>query len=166
MKISGTLGFGGLAPVTAERRSTPPGTARQRTVEPVTLSSAARARETAAAHPRFGSLSAAAHQNADLADQLAYDLAHDIRSPLYDVSDREAGTGPLRYSATGEPVTPETEARYKEMAESFHSAAVALYDQERANGTSPADIYDKIIALGDTQPAEYRSITDWEAKLI
>jgi hypothetical protein len=83
---------------------------------------------------------------------------------MYDLSGIEKGTGPLRYS-TGEIVTPESEARYKQMAESFRTDARALYDAERAKGTSSADIYDKLLALGDTQPQEYRDVIDWEAKL-
>jgi hypothetical protein len=158
---------GGLAPIEKDRQSTQPSAeiASPRRNDPITLSSEARAREAAASHPRFGSLSAAAHQSAELADQLAYDLANDVRGPMYDLSGLENGTGPMRYSATGEVVTPESEARYKMMAESFHSATLALYNKERANGTSSADIFDKLVALGDSQSAEYRNITDWEAKL-
>jgi hypothetical protein len=84
---------------------------------------------------------------------------------MYDLSGLEDGSGPMRYTATGEPVTPESEARYKKMADSFHSATMALYNAETAKGTDAADIFDKLVALGDSQSAEYRNVTNWEAKL-
>jgi hypothetical protein len=60
------------------------------------LSSQARLRKEAAAHPRFGSLSVAAHGDAELADQLAYGYSHDPVHELVDLTDEIAGTGPIK----------------------------------------------------------------------
>jgi hypothetical protein len=167
VKISGVIGFDGLSPVATDRKSTQPvvSTSSQRIDDPITLSSEARAREAAASHPRFGALSAAAHRDPELARQLAYDYAHIAQQPILDLSEQEAGTGPARYAATGEPVTPERDAYYKQQADKFLSASLSLYNKEMANGTDPADTFDKLIALGDAQSAEFRSIVDWNLEL-
>jgi hypothetical protein len=115
-------------------------------------------------HPRFGELSAAAHRDQDLADQLAYNYGHIEVHQLVDLTDQVAGTGPMKYAATGEPVTAESEARFKAYAEDHRSASRALYDEERAKGTSSADTFDKLIALGDAQPADFRAMMGWELR--
>jgi len=163
VKVSGSLGVGALAPIAQERRAAPvAGGSNGKVDDSLTVSSEARARAEAAAHPRFGSLSVAAHGDPDLADQLAYDYSHDPLQPLVDLTDEIAGTGPMRYAATGEPVTAESEARFEQYASDFQAASLALYNEERAKGTSSADIFDKLIALGDAQPADFRAMMDWE----
>lgn len=82
----------------------------------------------------------------------------------FDATDEIAGTGPLKYAATGEPVTAESEARFNEYAREYKAASLALYNEERAKGTSSADIFDKLIALGDAQPANFRAMMDWELR--
>lgn len=166
MKIGGTFGLGGLEPVAIERAAAEraASVSSKRLEDPITLSSTARAREAASMHPRFGELSAAAHRDPNLADQLAYDYAHIEVHQLVDLTDEIAGTGPMKYAATGEPVTAESEARFKEYAHEFKRASLALYNEERAKGTSSADIFDKLIALGDAQPADFRAMMDWELR--
>jgi hypothetical protein len=166
MRIGGPLGSAAIEPVAVERAAAKPAaTVASRNVEdPITLSSAARARDAAAMHPRFGELSAAADRDPDLADQLAYGYGHIEVQQLVDARDQTAGTGPLKYAATGEPVTPESEARFKEYAQQFQAASLKLYSEERAKGTSSADIFDKLIALGDAQPADFRAMMDWEGR--
>jgi hypothetical protein len=158
------LGLGALTPLTPERPAAASATdsSRQPIEDPLTLSSVARARAEAAAHPRFGGLSVAAHQDSDLADMLAYDYAHIAQAPLYDVSHWDEEGFP-RYSATGEPVTTKSEARYKQMSDSLLSASLALHNAETAKGTASADIFDKLVALVDRQPEELRTITMWNA---
>jgi hypothetical protein len=46
----------------------------------------------------------------------------------------------------------------------FRAPSLALYNEERANGTSFADIFDELIALGDAQPADFRAMMDWEGQ--
>jgi hypothetical protein len=106
----------------------------------------------------------AAHADAALADQLAHNYSHNPLHQVVDLTDEIAGTGPMKYAATGEPVTPESEARYKKLAENLQTASLALYDQEKAKGTGAAEIFDKLIALVDSQSEDFRSIIDWEGK--
>jgi hypothetical protein len=106
-------------------------------------------------------MSVAAHADPEVAQQLADDYAHVVHGPIYDITDLEDGTGPLRYSATGEPGTPESEIRYKQQGESLQTASLALYDDERAKGTGAAEIFDKLIALVDSQSEDFRTIIDW-----
>jgi hypothetical protein len=162
----GSLGRGIFAAIETERRPTPivDNSSSQR-ASPLNWSSTARARAEAAAQPRFGALSVAAHGDADLATQLAHDFAHIVQQPSVDVTEWAAGTGPMRYSATGEPVTQESTVRYANMMQDFQAESLALYKQELAKGTNHADIFDKLIALGDSKSEEFRGITNWEGKV-
>jgi hypothetical protein len=166
MKVSGLLGLGTLSPVTADRRaelvSDIANQNNQKIEDPITFSSAARSRAEAAAHPRWGALSAKLHGDPDIADQVTYDFAHMVLQPLVNITEMMNGTGPVRYTATGEPVTPESEARYNRMAEGLQAASLDLYNQERAKGTDSADIFDKLVALGDSQSAEFRGMAHWD----
>lgn len=167
MKILGTPGLDGIEPATVERQAiqAATGNSSKKIDDSVTFSSAARQREAASTHPRFGALSVQAHLDRDLADRLAYDYAHVTHRPIIDLTDEIAGTGPAKYAATGEPVTSDRDARYEQQAQSLRAKSLALYDAERAKGTASADIFDKLIALGDSQPVEFRDIIDWDAKL-
>lgn len=132
----------------------------------LSLSAEARARVSASAHPRFGVLSVAAHEDPVLARQLAYDYAHILQQPLIDLTDEIAGTGPAKYAATGEPVTPERDAYYRRLAQDLQTKSLSLYNREMARGTDEADIFDKLIALADKAPAELRDIVNWELRLV
>jgi hypothetical protein len=96
---------------------------------------------------------------------MAYNYGHIDVHQAVDAS-RWDEEGFLRYSATGEPVTPESEARFNEYARSYKAASLALYNEERAKGTSSADIFDKLIALGDAQPSEFRAMMNWELRNV
>jgi hypothetical protein len=84
-----------------------------------------------------------------------------VQGPLYDLRGVQDGSGPLRYSYTGEIVTPESEARYQQLGKDLQTASLSLYNKEKAKGTDPADIFDKLIALGDKQSEEFRNIINW-----
>jgi hypothetical protein len=169
MKISGSLGIETLSPVTSERRaqlvSDIANQNNQKIEDPITVSSAARSRAEAAAHPRWGALSAKLHGDPDIADEVTYNFAHNAQQASLDITEMMNGTGPIRYTATGEPYTPESKARYNQMAEGLRAASVELYNQERAKGTDPADIFDKLVALGDSQSAEFRGMAHWDAEI-
>lgn len=167
MHIYGKRGVDGIEPVAGVTPSTQPEAddLGKSEGDSVTLSPDARARESAARHPRFGAFSQRAHVDPEFADEMAYAYSHMDDGPLYDMRAWDgAGTGPSRYSATGEVVTPESEARYRKLAASHEAASRSLYDAEKAKGTDPADIFDKLIALLDSQPEDYRSFIDWEGK--
>jgi hypothetical protein len=114
VKILGTPGLDGIEPATVERQAiqAATGNSSKKIDDSVTFSSAARQREAASTHPRFGALSVQAHLDRDLADRLAYDYAHVTHRPIIDLTDEIAGTGPAKYAATGEPVTSDRDARY------------------------------------------------------
>lgn len=163
MKISGSFGPAALTPVTTDRRAAlVGGNSAQKAADSITFSAAARSRADAAAHPRWGALSAKVHADPVAAEQVAFDLAHNVQQEVLDVTEWAKGKGPIRYAATGEPYTAESRARFAEMAKNFQVAAAALYESERAKGTSAADIFDKLVALGDTQPAELRAMMHWD----
>ena len=69
MKVSSAPGLGTLTPLATERRATLASQpSRQHVDDPITFSSAARARADAAAHPRWGAFSVRLHAEPDLAD--------------------------------------------------------------------------------------------------
>lgn len=164
MRISGSSTPSPVTPTTFESSLDGPtaGASSTQGTDTVTFSATARERESAAAHPHFGALSVAAHRDPELADQLAYEYAHTTQTPLYDITDLDRGI--LRYSNTGEVVTPESEARYQQLGKSLQAASLSLYDAEKAKGTDPADIYDQLIALGNAQPADFRTVINWETQ--
>lgn len=165
MKISGAFGSGTIESLTARDVATGPDASRDELADSLSLSDAARALEAAASHSRFGGLSVTAHRDPVLARELAYNYAHAIHQPIIDLTDEIAGTGPAKYAATGEPVTPEREAFYRRLAQDLQTKSLALYNQEMARGTDEATIFDELIALGDKAPVELRDIIDWNLRL-
>jgi hypothetical protein len=61
-------------------------------------------------------------------------------------------------------LTAESEALFQQLAASLRAASSTLYDEERAKGTDAADIFDQLIALGDSESEEFRDMLDWDAK--
>ena len=167
MEIFGTRGAGGIEPVAVRTRPSQPAVseANTRVADNVSLSPEARARAAAASHPRFGAFSQLAHFDAGFAEEMAYAYAHLDDGPMYDLSAWDnGGKGPTRYTATGEVVTPQSEARYRKLADAHKAASLSLYNAEIAKGTDPADIFDKLIALVDAQPEDFRSFLNWELR--
>jgi hypothetical protein len=117
MAVSGVRGGGGIDPLGLREHqpsARPAASGGTSGVEDcVTLSSAARAAQVP---EKFRGVVASAHADPELAQQLAYEYANTDQAPIIDLSDLEAGTGPAKYAATGEPVTPESELRYKQMS--------------------------------------------------
>jgi len=161
MTVSGMRGTGGVDPAARKDRlpsARPASSSGANGIEDrVTLSSAARAPQIP---EKFRGMSGQAHADPKLAEELAYNYAHSEQSPLIDLSDLEAGTGPAKYAATGEPVTAESELRYKEMSASLLTASASLYSKEKANGTADADILDKLLSMLGSQSDEFRTIID------
>ena len=125
----------------------------------VTLSSAAREPPLP---ERFRSLSESAHADPKLAEQLASGYANTEWHRMLDFTAFDAGTGPVKYSATGEPVTAESEARYGQQAEVLRGKSSELYELEKSKGTPAADIFDKLLSLINSQPADFRAAINWE----
>ncbi|MGE5491547.1 MAG: hypothetical protein ACM31P_09725 [Actinomycetota bacterium] len=107
------------------------------------------------------SFSRAAHSDPKLAEKLAYDYSHDSLAPWLDFSDHVNGTGPIRYAATGEPVTEESESYFNSVSSAERQKRVELYDAEKAKGTPAADILDKIFGYIDTLPTRYKEMLNW-----
>jgi hypothetical protein len=105
-----------------------------------------------------------AHAEPAFAAEIAHVRAHGRRATVRHERLGRSGTGPTRYSATGEVVTRGSEARYKAVAATRGRASISLYNAEKAKGTDPADIFDELIALVDSQPEDFRSFIDWEGK--
>jgi hypothetical protein len=101
------------------------------------------------------------HASGAQADETARVLAYTVDRPLLDLTDFAAGTGPMRYAATGEPVTPESESTFNAEAQKLRDARVSIYENEKAKGMSGADITDQLIAFMSSQPKEFTQHTGW-----
>ena len=71
------------------------------------------------------------------------------------------GDGILRYSGSGEPVTAESQAYFNATEASFRQERMHIYESEKAKGTPPAEIYDKLVNAMDQQPERYRGMMNW-----
>lgn len=77
-------------------------------------------------------------------------LAH----ALLDVSDRPN----IRYSKTGELVTPKTEAYFAQISQEMQRQCANLYRQERKKDTAPDQILEKIFEFHDSMPKKFQDM--------
>jgi hypothetical protein len=77
-------------------------------------------------------------------------LAH----ALLDVSDRPN----IRYSGTGELVTPKTEAYFAKISQEMQRQCANLYRQEIKKDTSADQILEKIFEFHDSMPKEFQDM--------
>jgi hypothetical protein len=106
-------------------------------------------------------LSEAAHSNPVQAEEIAYSFAYFPDSPLLDISGLENGTGIIRYSANGQPVTAESEAYFNSLSPGILRDRINLYETGKTKGTSAADIMDNIIDYMDSLPPRYQEMISW-----
>ncbi|MDP3654065.1 MAG: hypothetical protein Q8R67_20530 [Rhodoferax sp.] len=102
------------------------------------------------------------------ADQIAKNIAYEDHTttggvgPLLDASGfLPGGDGILRYSGSGEPVTAQSQAYFNATEASFRQERMHIYESEKAKGTPPAEIYDKLVNAMDQQPERYRGMMNW-----
>ncbi len=113
------------------------------------------------ATPQRSWISENAHSDPIWAEKAAYELAKGPDQPLLDISGLVDGSGPIRYTGTGQPVTAESKAYFEQEASRVASERMALYQSEKANGTPAAEIVDKLIAYMDRQPKRYLEMMPW-----
>lgn len=77
--------------------------------------------------------------------------------PLLDRTDPDN----VRYSATGELVTPERTAYYSRVAAALGKQMVDLFHRERDLGVPPAVILSQLFGLMEAQPREFLEMTSW-----
>ena len=135
-------------------------------VDTVTISEAAQAMLSSSVDGSTTSVtdnwrSRAAHADPADAEKLAYEFSHASDGALVDITEYAKGTGPIRYTATGQPVTEESKTRFDNLAKSILEERTNLYDTEKAKGTPAAEIVDKIISFMNTQPAWYLELSGW-----
>jgi len=146
------------APVIAERE------------DRVTLSPAARERKNSDSEEQPSiTLKRASQSHLSLADQATFtktdkqvkELAFQEDRAQLDTTDAAQGTGPVRYAATGEVVSAESDAKLAEKAANVRQGRIALYQSEKAKGTPPSEIYEKIANYMSNQTPEYLRHTGW-----
>lgn len=71
------------------------------------------------------------------------------------------GTQGTYYTATGQPVTPQSEGRFASISQSIVGQTTAIYQSEKAKGTSASDIFEKIHHFMASQPSDYLQATGW-----
>lgn len=132
-------------------------------IDRVSLSAAARERAAAAAAGKRSGLSVlseAVHADPSQAAWLAHDFAYFDDHPLLEAS--TDAFGQMRYAATGEPVTAESEAQFDRQAARARAGRVAVYESELSRGTEPAEIFDKLVAFMATQSEDFLRHTGWQ----
>ena len=99
------------------------------------------------------------------ADKIVRDMTYEDRTtygglgPALNISGLlPGGDGIIRYTGTGEPVTPESQALFNAAETSFRKIRMNIYESETAKGTPPAEIYAKLVSALGQQPEPYRSM--------
>lgn len=97
----------------------------------------------------------AAKSDPEEAEKLAFGYAHNsLAHALLDVSDRPN----IRYSATGELVTPKTEAYFAKISRAMQERCMHLYNSEKNKGTPPVEILEKIFEFHDSMPLAFKNM--------
>lgn len=157
---------GVLSSQKSEARETPASPAASAASSPtaVTISGAARALASQPASDPSLSARALQIRNAEgdpayarkRAEEFAYYDGHEKYGPLVDITH-----DPIRYSATGEVVTEESLAAFKEEAAKVTAGRIALYQAEKAKGTPDVQILEKLFAYVDGQSDNYLGKLGW-----
>lgn len=138
----------------------------EKTADSITLSQEARNRLASDQSPSMyppSTMSALAHSDPKLAEQLVHTYTFGLDSGLVDISNMDPGTGTgARYVATGEAVPPESERWFNQEGNRIRQERIALYQSEKAKGTPDAVIFDKILSHMDSQPPRYLQMMDWD----
>lgn len=66
----------------------------------------------------------------------------------------------VRYAASGEVQTPESEEYFREMTSAANMLRTALIDAERAKGTPALYILDKLLNLNSALPERYKNMAN------
>lgn len=90
------------------------------------------------------------------AEEFAYYDGYEKHGPLVDITH-----DPIRYSSTGEVVTEENLAEFKAEAAKVTAGRIALYQAEKAKGTSDIEILEKLFTYVDGQSDNYLSKLGW-----
>ncbi|RZI44259.1 hypothetical protein EGT07_02205 [Herbaspirillum sp. HC18] len=107
-------------------------------------------------------LSDSVHQDPALAEKLADEMSHGTYAAWLDFSDSIKGTGPVKYAATGQPVTEESESYFNSMGSAVLENKIKIYETEKAKGTPAADIVDKLLGYMDSLPTSYKEMINWK----
>jgi hypothetical protein len=93
--------------------------------------------------------------NPEVAEELAREYAfNSLSHALLDLSDRPN----IRYWATGELVTPKTEAYFSKISIEMQARCQRLYREEVEKGTSPDQILKKIFTFQESMPKAFRDM--------
>ena len=92
------------------------------------------------------------------AHDFAYDDGYQTNGPLVDITNYPT----MRYTYTGELVTDKNLAEFKAEAAIARTERIALYEAEKANGTTDPEIIEKLFRLTDSRSDSYLNIVGWE----
>jgi hypothetical protein len=94
----------------------------------------------------------AARADPQEAEKLAYSYAHNsLAFALLDLTDSPN----IRYSATGELVTPKTKQYFDTISQAMQRQCENLYRQEKSKGTPAEEILQKIFDFHDSMPRPF-----------
>lgn len=97
----------------------------------------------------------AANADPQMAENLAYGFTYNyLDSAILDLSDRPN----IRYTATGELVTPQSERYFKTISEAMQRQCANLYQQEKSKGTPDSEILEKVFNFHDSMPKPFKDM--------
>jgi hypothetical protein len=96
--------------------------------------------------------------NPQYAEKLAYEMAHVNSCICYNLRDSPP-TGPFKLATTGEFVTEEYKENFTKIAPLIDQQRASLYETEKAKGTDPVEILNRMFDFINSQPRNYLEAT-------
>jgi len=93
-------------------------------------------------------------------------MVYERGSEMVNLSEEMAGTGPVRYSCSGEPVTQESSAYFKSAWDDYQAKMISIYTTETQKGTDLREIYQKLADLTAQQPERLLGMIGYTTEFV
>lgn len=100
-------------------------------------------------------LADAASGGPQFAERLAYEMANSRSMIGYDISDTKGWEPVNKLASTGRRIDDHFKRRFEEEAALIDAQRLAIYNEGKANGSSPVEILNKMIEFTNTQSRDY-----------
>jgi hypothetical protein len=97
-----------------------------------------------------------ARRDNSYADDLIQSFINDLGGPLLDCRDPDA----IRFAGSGELVTAEAMAYYREMNDLAKLGYKKIYDEGQANGSSSEEIFERFLDYNSSLPVRYKGMAN------
>lgn len=97
-----------------------------------------------------------ARRDNSYADDLIQSFINDLGGPLLDCRDPDA----IRFAGSGELVTAEAMAYYREMNDLAKLGYKKIYDEGQANGSSSEEVFERFLDYNSSLPPRYKGMAN------